>query len=73
MYEIVLTSICLAFILVEVIQIKKYFGNKKPINCGMCLSGWIALADCLLTGHNILYTFVAMVSYIFMEKILHKL
>lgn len=82
----VIYAICLSFVLVEVLEwhkrvkvVSKETGevktlmNIKPFNCGMCLSGWICLGLCLINSSNVLLMPVAMVAYIFMEKILYKL
>jgi len=67
-----LFGVCMAFILVEVVNLKVYI-NKKPFNCGMCMSGWITLVLCLIDGSIVLWMFPAMVGYILLEKIFYKL
>jgi hypothetical protein len=68
----ILYGICFSFVIVEVLNIKQYI-NRKPFNCGVCLSGWITLALCILDHSSILNMFPAMVGYILLEKILYKL
>lgn len=67
-----LHGICLAFVLVEVLNLKTYL-PKKPFNCGVCMSGWLTLCIALIQHEDIYWMFPAMVGYIFMEKILYKL
>jgi hypothetical protein len=70
---LVIHSICLAFVITEVLQFhrKVKWLNHKPFNCGLCLSGWVTLGLCLYQGENILLMPVAMVGYILLSKLIH--
>lgn len=69
--ETIIYSVCIAFVLLELIPIKKYI-NKKPFNCGPCLSGWASILICWYLHESFLLIPVAMVAYIIFEKIIYS-
>lgn len=72
----VLYACAIAFVWVDILQIPFRFKQKlnfKPLNCQVCLSGWITL---ILTGFHwivIPYMCLAMVIQIILSGIIKKL
>lgn len=69
MIEMVLSS-CLAWVVVYPLGFIRF--RYKPLNCELCLSGWIALVVCWHDWYTPLYMAGAMVTTVFITKQLNK-
>ena len=72
----IITAILLSFYIIEMARLPERFFNRKPLNCMMCLSFWMALVVYLLPvfiQDALLYTSAAGVLSVPISNLLKKL